>query len=170
MELDGSLVFPEYRPGKKRQTQVDRCGVEGINGLLERQPEIVVGIKITGLMNEDLGEVGIDAPVASLVGIGQSASGHAAAESHVIEFRRHRSQADLNIAKTLAVSQLSEGHGEKLVPARETFDLMAAAIAGDTATELMDRKKIDELSEDGFTDVHRPLLAVAGQQNDLKII
>jgi len=170
MELDGGLVFTECRPGKKRQTQIDGRGIEGINGFLEFQPEIVVGIKIAGLMNEDLGKVGVDPPVTSLVSVGQRTSRYTAAESHVIEFRRHRSQASLDIAETLAIGQLSEGHGEKLIPTRETFDLMAAAIAGDTAAELMDGQKIDELGEDGFSDVHRPLLAVAGQQNGLKII
>ena len=170
MELDGGLVFPEYRPGKKRQAQIDRCGIEGINGLLKFEPEIVVGIKIASLMNEDLGKVGVDPPVASLVSVGQSTSRHPAAESHVIEFHRHRSQASLDIAETLAVGQLSEGHGEKLIPAREIFDLMAAAVAGDAVAELMDGQKIDELGEDSLTDIHRPLPAVAGQQNDPKII
>jgi len=170
MELDGALSFAEDRPGEKGKTEVDCRGVEGVNGLLELQPEIVVGIKITGLMNEDLGKVGVDSPVASLVGIGQSASGHTAAESHMVKFGRYRSQARLDIAKTLAVGQLGEGHGEKLVPTREAFNFVAAVVAGDTSTEFMGWKKIDELGEDGFSDVHWPLLTVSGQQNGLKII
>ncbi len=170
MELDGGLGLAENGPREKRKTKIDRCGVEGINGLFEFQSEIVVGIKVASLMDEDLGEVGVDAPIASLIGVGQSTSGDPAAESHVIELRRHSAETGLDIAEALAVGQLSESHGEKLVPAGKAFDFMAAVITDDAATELMDGQEIDKLDENGFTDIHRPLLAVVGQRNDLIVI
>jgi hypothetical protein len=43
-------------------------------------------------------------------------------------------------------------------------------ITDDAATELMDGQEIDKLDENGFTDIHRPLLAVVGQRNDLIVI
>jgi hypothetical protein len=170
MELYGRFALPEHGPGEKRQTQVDGRGVEGIDGFLQLQAGIVVGIEISGLMNQNLGEVSIDAPVARFVGVGQSASGHAATESHVIELRRYSTQTSLDIAEALPVGQLSEGHSQKLVPAGKAFDLTVAAVADNAATELRTRQEIDELDKDGFANVHGPLLAVIGQQNGLEII
>ena len=166
MELDGAFAFAEKGPGKKRQTEVDRGGVEGIDGVLEFQTEILVGVKTTGLGDEDLGEIGVNAPIALFVGVSQGVPGDMPTDPHVIEAILHRSQTGLDISETLAVGQLSEGQAEELIETGETFDLVIPAVAADAFSELVKRQKVHDLGEDGRRRVHRSLLFVAGQKSD----
>ena len=71
MELDGSLALPEPGPGEEGQTEVDRGGVEGIHCLVQLHAELFVRIELPGCMDQGLGEVGVDTPVAGLVGMGE---------------------------------------------------------------------------------------------------
>ena len=70
VKFDGRLVLPEGGPGKERQTEVNRGGVQRIGGGLEFKTERLVSVKRGGLPDEDLGEIGKDAPVAIFIGIG----------------------------------------------------------------------------------------------------
>jgi len=96
--LDGAFALAEYGPRKKRQTQIDRRRIEGIDGVLQFQSQVCVGVKSPGLGDEDLGKVGIDAPIASFVGVGQRVAGDLSSKTHVIEPAFHRSKTRLDIA------------------------------------------------------------------------
>jgi len=85
VELNGGLLLLEGRPGEKREAEIDRCRVEGINGLVQLQPQVFVAIKDPGPVDQDSGKIGVDAPIAVLVGVGQGASGDSAPEAAVIE-------------------------------------------------------------------------------------
>src|ERR1700687_5710571 len=54
-----------------------------IDGVGEIQPEILAGIELPGLDDQSLGELGMDAPVAPFVGIGQRRAPHRVAGSPV---------------------------------------------------------------------------------------
>ena len=84
-----------------------------------------------------------------------------AAESHMVEFAAHRTQARLDVAQALAVSQLREAHRQKLVPAGETFLLVIAAITGHTFLELVPRQVVQDLGENSSAGIH-PSLSVMG--------
>ena len=84
-----------------------------------------------------MSEVGIEAPVALLVGVGEGIAGHAAAQSHVIEFILVCAQADLDIAQALAVGELGEGQTEELVETGKGFDVAVALITPDATAEAM---------------------------------
>ena len=107
-----------------------------------------------------LREVGVDAPVVALVGVGQRGARHPAAEAHVVELAAHRPQARLDVAQALAVSQLREGHRQILVPARETSPVRVAAIAGDALLKLVGGQVIHELGENSLADIHPSLSAI----------
>jgi hypothetical protein len=169
MKFDGAFVFAEDGPGEKRKTEVDRCGIEGIDGLLEFQTEIIVGIEIAGLMDEHLGEVRVNPPVTGFIGVGQGVTGNVAADPHVIQSILHRTQAGLNVAEPLPKSQLSEGHTEELIETGEAFDLVVATVSLDAFSELIKRQEIHNLGEDGRRCIHRSLLSVAGQKSDHNI-
>ena len=72
MDFDGSLVAPELSPGEKRKAQVDGCGIEGVGGVIQGNAKILVGIKLSRVLDESLGKVGIDPPISVFVGFGQS--------------------------------------------------------------------------------------------------
>ena len=156
MQFDGGLRAHEGRPWKDREAEVDGGRIEGVDGLVEIDAEAVLGVEAPGDGDQGLGEVGVDAPVALVVGVGQGVSGDTPANAHVIELGALRPQAGLDVAQALAVGQLGEGHAEILIEAGKALDLVVAAIAFDTTAEAMKRQLIDELCEDELARVHEP--------------
>ena len=71
MQLDGRLGRSEHGPGKYRQTQIDGGGVERVDSFLQIDTEGLLCIQPPGDADQALGEIGIDAPVARGIGIGQ---------------------------------------------------------------------------------------------------
>ena len=70
MHLDGSFGGAEACPRKDAQAQVDGRGIERIHGLFQLHGKAVVDIEISGRLDQAHREVGVDVPVALLVGIG----------------------------------------------------------------------------------------------------
>ena len=71
MQFDSRFGLTEVRPGEHGQAQVDGGGVEGIDGIIEFQPQVFVGIPRSGQANQGVGKVGVEAPVALRVGMGE---------------------------------------------------------------------------------------------------
>jgi len=86
-------------------------------------------------VDEGAGNIGIQAPVALLVGVGQGIAGDAAAQSQVVEFVLVCAQGDLDVAQAFAVGELGEGQTEELVEAGEGLDVAVAVVAFDTTAE-----------------------------------
>jgi hypothetical protein len=154
VQLDGAFLKPIGGPRKQRQAHIDDRGIEGIGGLIESYTEIVLSIKTSGLFDEHAGEIGVDAPVPRLVGVGQRASRDMAADAGVIQTRTQRTQTGDAVAQTVAVGQLRESHAQELIPARKSSRAPIAAVATNTFAKLMDREVIDELIEDSSACVH----------------
>ena len=73
-----------------------------------------------------------------------------------------RPQTRLDVAQTLAVSQLREGHRQVLVPARETSPVSITAITGHPLLKLVGGQVVHELSKNGLAGIH-PSLSAIGQ-------
>ena len=114
---------------EKRKTQIDGGGVQIIGGLIQFDSEGIVGVKATGLPNEDLGKVGIDSPISDLVGMSQSIARDVPSKAHVIEFPLSRTETCLDVSEAFPIGKLSKGHAEELVPARKVFDLVVAVVS-----------------------------------------
>jgi hypothetical protein len=104
-----------------------------------------------------MGELGIDAPVARLVGIGQCASAHRAAKTHVIELGGLCAQTRLDVAQAFAVGQLCQGL-QKLVQATEGAYVEVPAILPHQTAKGMPGCELHELCEHEIANVHRCLL------------
>jgi hypothetical protein len=74
VQLDGCFGRTKRCPRKDRQTQIDGAGIQSVNRIVEIDTKWFRGIKATGDGDQRLGKVGVDAPVAALVGVGQSAA------------------------------------------------------------------------------------------------
>src|SRR5258708_3182809 len=61
MQLDGCLGRPAHVPRKPRQTQIDRRGVERVDGFLQIDAEGLLRIQRPGDTDQALGKIGIDA-------------------------------------------------------------------------------------------------------------
>lgn len=103
---------------KETKPEIDGGGVERVSTVLEIFAEGFVSVELARASDQDLGEVHEDAPVVALVGVGQSGAGDAATKAHVIELAGSTA-GTFDIAQALAVRELSEGHAQELVPARE---------------------------------------------------
>jgi len=90
----------------------------------------------------------------SFVGIGQRRTRDAAPESQMVEAVLDRAQTGFDVTKALAACQLGEGHCEKLIHAREATMPLVAAVATNTALELVSGKVADHLGEDSAAGVH----------------
>jgi len=154
VQLDRTLVAAKLAPGKQRQAQIDGGRVESVNGLGQFDSERIVAVKIAGHADQHLGEVAVNAPVASLVGIGERSAGNAAPKTHVIEPGLLSAQAGFDVAQTRTIGQLSKSQTEELIPARKIFDIMIATVALDAQLKLVGGNKLHELSENGSARVH----------------
>lgn len=144
-------------PGEQSQAEVDDCGVEGKDGFLQREAELLARVERARLGDEDLGKLRVDSPVALFIGVGQCIATDArTAESHVVQPGLHGTQAGLDVAEALAVGQLGECQGEELVHAGEALDFALAGIARDTAMKRLQREQSHDLGEDSAAGIHAP--------------
>ena len=145
MEFDRRFGLSESGPRKHRETQIDGRGIEGIDGESQLQAELLVEIELAGNLDQRSSKVGIDAPIADPLGIGQGAVGHLAANSHVVELGLLGKQTGFDIAQTLAVGELGKGHAEVLFETREVLDFVVASITLDAAPECVHGQMVDYL-------------------------
>ena len=87
---------------------------------------------------------------------------HGSAQAQVVDLGAAGVEAGFDVAQTFAPSQLGEGQTDKLAPARELADLGVAAVAGDTALELLGMDPIEKLREDLFAGIHAGRVAPGG--------
>jgi len=76
-------------------------------------------------------------------------------------YTRRRPQAHLNIAQTLPIGELGEGHAQELVPTPETTQPGITVVAGDATAKLSIRKVGNQLRKHSAANVHAPLLAAS---------
>ncbi len=129
VQLDSRLGRAKRRPGKYRQAQIDGAGIQSVDRIFQIDAKGFGGIETAGDGNERLGKVGVDAPVAALVGIGQGAARYSALDAHVVELARLRAQTRFDVAQAFSIGQLSKRHAEILIETRKAFDLVAPAVA-----------------------------------------
>jgi len=131
MELDRSFSLAELSPGEKRETKVDGRGIEGIDCLLQLDAKIFLGVKDSGLADQDMGKIAVDAPVADLVRMSQGIARNVSPKAHVIELLLVAPETSLDIAEAFAIRELGEAHTKELVPTRKGLDLVLAPISVD---------------------------------------
>jgi hypothetical protein len=78
----------------------------------------------------------------------------------VIQLALQRTQTGFDVAQTVPISQLGEGHRQILIPAGEASQPQIALITLDATTELPIGKKADQLREHGAALIHEPLSAL----------
>ena len=94
-----------------------------------------------------LGEVGVDSPVSSFVGVGQRRAPDRGANAHVVELGRLRRKTGFDVSQTFSISQLSEGKDAKVLGTRQGANTTVPAIAIDDTSEGCPRQKIHQLRE-----------------------
>ncbi len=135
MDFDGRLRFPEVGPRKQRQTQTDYGGIERVDGSVQIQSEIVVGIQAACGSDQRLGKLGIDSPISAFVCIGKVGGSDVATQTHMVKLGRLGLKASDDIPQALPVGQLGEGHAQKLIPTpKRSRDDVSVALADQLST------------------------------------
>jgi len=106
VQLDGGFGRAKGCPRKDRETQIDGAGIQSVDGVVEVDAEGFGSIEATGDADQRLSEVGVNAPIATLVGIGQSTARDSAPDTHVVELALLRTQTRFDIAQAPSISQL----------------------------------------------------------------
>ena len=141
-------------PVKQAQAQIDGGGVDGINTLIQVQPNCILAVKAASDTDEVQGKVFKDPAVSSLVGIGQSGAGNLAAKPCVVKLARVRAQAKLNVTKACSRCELGKHHAQELVPVREAERGVAPGIALDAIAKNRLWEVFVELRENKLAFVH----------------
>ena len=75
---------------------------KGIDGRVQVDSQVLVGVQAARFGDKHLGKLGIDAPVAPLVGIGQIVAGDRGANAHVEELGSHMARRQASISRKLS--------------------------------------------------------------------
>ena len=103
-----------------------------------------------------MSEIGIDPPVADLIGMSQGVAGDPSPKAHVIELLLIAAKAGLDIPEAFPVGELGETHTEKLIPAGKGNELVAALVPLDTFLKFVSGKELHQLREHRFPSIHMP--------------
>ena len=130
---------------------------ERVDRLGEFHPEALGRVEFSGLTNEHLREIGVHAPVARLVRIGQRRAPNWGAKTHMIELGGLRRQTGLDVPQALPIRQLGKCHNPEMLGATQRLDIAVATVPFDDPGKRRPRQKIHQLGEQGLARVHRPL-------------
>lgn len=144
-------------PREHRQAQVDGGRVQRIDAVVQVHSKVFAGVQGSRLSNQALGEIGMDAPVARLVGISQCGAPDRLTKAHVVELAALRRQACLDIAQALAVRQLCEGHHAELLGAGQGAGPLIATVAVNATGKRRPWEDVHQLGEQGLAGVHGDL-------------
>jgi hypothetical protein len=76
----------------------------------------------------------------------------------VIELLLLRTQAGFDIAQPLAKRQLRKTHGQILIPARKSLNLVVPIVPPDTGPEIVDDNKLHQLRKHRSASIHQSRL------------
>src|SRR5579885_39476 len=157
VQANGGLRRLVVGPGKQRQRQLDRARVQSVHGLLEVHRQGFLGVEPLSRFDQRVGKLLINPIVPPLVGIGQGAARNAAADSQVMQLVAVRTQAGLDIPKTLAIGQLRKGNRQKLIQVRKGQSRIADCTPRYTSPKRVQGQMIHELREHELALVHEGL-------------
>src|ERR1035437_4149068 len=96
-------------------------------------------------------EIVVDSPVSTGIGAGQRALGNPTANAEVVQRFPTTTQTGDRITETVHACELSEGHAQELIPARERTRAVVALIPHDELVKFVMRKLQDKLRKKRLT-------------------
>jgi len=155
VQLQASFGPAEVRPGKERERQVNRRGVQRVGRVRQFQAELFPGVERAGAAQEALGQRFPHPPISPFIGLGQSRFGHRLAEAQVIEGLGPGIQAGGDIAQAFPPGQLRKGHGDELLAAAKVPDARLGSVPLNETIQGLAMKEIEDLRKNEAAGVHR---------------
>ena len=159
VKFDGCFGAAKTRPREHAQAQVDGGRIQSVNGRIQIGRQWLSRIHLARSSNQLLRQCRVDAPIASLVRIGQSAAFDVSSKSHVIKSIRARRQAVDRISQTVPIGQLGKRHAKKLIPAGKRLNLVVASVPRHASVELLRMYRIEELNKNRPSCIHAASVA-----------
>jgi len=154
MQLHGGLGPAELGPRKQFQAKIDGRRIESKDCLLQIRNGCVLGVQISRLGDQHLGEIGEDSPISLLVRIGQGCARNGSANPKVVELGRNGAKAGLDIAQTLPAGQLGKSHAQELVQVGEGSRGASIRISLSASMEISQGQEVHDLREHQPTCMH----------------
>ena len=145
VQLHRCLGRAKGGPVEQGEAQVDGGGIQRVDRVGQFQPQIVVSVESARTPNQQGRDIGPQAPIARLVGIGQGGTVNRVAQAHRIAFVGMGTQGDLDVAQTLAPGQLCKRHDAKLFGTIQAPHAGIAAIPIHNARKTRPRNKLHDL-------------------------
>jgi hypothetical protein len=89
-------------------------GVQGVDGVLQIQPQVVFDIDLARSSDQHSGKIGPDSPIPALVGFRKRTFLDRGAKPHTVELAGVCPQARLDVSKRFSPSQLRKSHDSKV--------------------------------------------------------
>src|SRR5665213_1342654 len=131
MHLDPGFGGAKVGPREESQGEVDGCGVQSVNRVLQFQSEIRPGDENACLAHKSLCQILPESPVPLLVGIRQSGLGHRFPKAQVIQGFGASVEAGGYVAQPLPPGQLCKNHADQLLSATEVSHPTLRVVAFD---------------------------------------
>ena len=155
MHLYSALLMMEPGPWIQAKAQVYGGAVKCVNHIVQVNSEIIViDVKRPCLLDEDLSEVSIYAPVPFFIGISKGRSGNRLAKTGMVQPAGKSSQAVLNITKAFPACELGKTHNQKMLSASKLSYSVVASVVINTLLELIFWHECHQLRKDCFTNMH----------------
>ena len=105
-------------------------------------------------LDQGLGEICVNAPVAHLVGVGECVAGNPAPDANMIKLRTLCTQAGFDVVQAFPIGQLTKGHTQVLVETVECLQLVISPVSLDTLQERVKGEMVEQLGKNEFARVH----------------
>ena len=154
VQSDCGLGRAKRRPRKDRQVEINRGGIQRIDGVREFDTKRFIPVQRPGDADQRLRKVTVDAPITPGIGIRQGAARHRMLDAHVVQHAPLSTQTRYEVAQTLPSDQLRERHGQVLFAIRERLRLMRPVISSNARLKRPARQELHQLREYGLAFVH----------------
>lgn len=128
MQFDGAFRPAIMRPIKCGEANRDQRGIHALDGVAEAEFPFLQFCDLFTLPSDMEKHVAKDFPRAVFVGIRQGRSGRRFRNSEMGEFAVEGIQPVADLAERFTLRELSEQHGGKLCPRRETLGIIFRTI------------------------------------------
>lgn len=155
VDLDRRFVFPETGPRENSQAKIDCGRIDRVDCRLEIVDTAgFISAKLARSRDEQQRQILEDPVVAGCVGVSDCAACNRTSKPEVIKLLLARSQAVLQIAKTLSKREQREGQCEQMVPRGKSGGLIVTAVFCNDPSEIPFRKEVDDLRENEASRMH----------------
>lgn len=162
VEFDGRFSGTKSCPGKHWKTQVNSCGIDSVNHLINIQSIRISHVEALRPSYQNFGYICIGSPIPLLVSVSEIGACDPSPDAHGIQ-EVVVSQTGLNVAQSLPEGQLGENHGKELIAGTETFTDSGHGISLNATRQLLGIEHVCDLRENHSALIH-PLLRLTSPE------